>query len=318
MRCGPRIKFLDMNKSFLQTEEWLDFQKSIGRPAWRFDNEKVVANIIKHDLPFGMNYLYIPHGPEIHLDKISGGLKNELEHFVSYIKNLAREQKSIFIKIEPLQDSTIELLYGAGFKKSSKEIQPHRSVIMDLEKSEDELLSLMHHKTRYNIKVAEKNNLVFTVGNNIDAFWKLLKQTAKNDNFSTHSKEYYEKLCSSPAGGTGLKSEMVFIKHKDTPIAGALLLAYDDRVYYLHGAMDRDSRYKPMMAPYLLHWEVMKWAKGYGVKYYDLWGIDANKWPGVTRFKLGWGGRQVEYPGAFDMSIRGFWFLIYKVVRKLF
>ena len=303
-----------MNKSFLQTEEWLNFQKSIGRPAFRFDNGKIIANIIRHDLPFGMNYLYIPHGPELKLSEMDSGIKNELLQFISYIKNIAREQKSIFIKIEPLQDSTIELLYGAGFKKSSKEVQPHRSVIIDLEKPEYDLLGAMHHKTRYNIKVAEKNGLTFTTGNNMDAFWKLLKQTAKNDNFSTHPKAYYEKLCSTP----GLKTEMVFIQHEGVSIAGAVLLAYDDTVYYLHGAMDRDRKYKPMMAPYLLHWEVMKWAKGYGMKHYDLWGIDARKWPGVTRFKLGWGGRQVEYPGAFDMSIRGFWFVMYKILRKIF
>src|SRR5687768_13168272 len=108
--------------SFLQTNEWMEFQKSIGRKAWRFDNGKVVANIIQHDLPFGMNYLYIPHGPEINLNQISGGLRNELEHFISHIKNIAKEQKSIFIKIEPLHDSVIELLYPAGFRKSPKEV----------------------------------------------------------------------------------------------------------------------------------------------------------------------------------------------------
>lgn len=311
-----------MNRSFLQTEEWLKFQKSVGNDAWRFvypeqsrgDDVHISANIIKLGLPFGMNYLYIPHGPEIHLDEITGGIKNELTQFISYIKNIAREQKSIFIKIEPMQDSTIELLYGAGFKKSAKKIQPNRSVVIDLEKPEYDLLGAMHHKTRYNIKVAEKNNLTFTTGNNIEAFWRLLKQTSKNDNFSTHPKEYYEKLCSAP----GLMAEMVFVKHEDVPIAGAILLAFGDTVYYLHGAMDRNPNYKPMMAPYLLHWSVMKWAKGYGLKYYDLWGIDAQKWPGVTRFKLGWGGRQVEYPGAFDLSIRKFRFLMYKILRKIF
>ncbi len=303
-----------MNKSFLQTEEWLEFQKSIGRPTWRFDNEKVVANIIQHDLPFGMNYLYIPHGPEIHLDKITGGLKNELEHFIAYIRKIAKEQKSIFIKIEPLQDSVIELLYGAGLKKSSKEIQPHRSVIVDLEKSEDELLAEMHHKTRYNIKVAERHGLKLAVRKDLDTFWKLLEQTAKKDNFFTHPKEYYNKLCNMP----GLMAETVFVEHDGQSIAGAIWLAYGDTAYYLHGAMDRDPKYKPMMAPYFLQWELIKTAKNYGMKHYDFWGIDAQKYPGVTKFKLNWGGRQVEHPGAFDLPIRKFWFLIYKILRKIF
>ena len=303
-----------MNKSFLQTEEWLTFQKSVGNNAWRFDDGKIAANIIRHRLPFGMNYLYIPHGPAIDFNAISGSINDEIAQFVSYLKKLAREERSIFIKMEPLDDKVPEALHHFKFKKSAKEIQPDRSIIIDLEKPEYDLLGAMHHKTRYNIKVAERNNLKFVTGNNIDAFWSLLKRTAKNDNFSTHPQEYYEKLCSTP----DLKVEMVFVQHEGVAIAGAVLLAYGDTVYYLHGAMDRDTKYKPMMAPYLLHWEVMKWAKGYSMKYYDLWGIDAKKWPGVTRFKLGWGGRQVEYPGAFDMSIRGFWFLMYKILRKIF
>ncbi len=322
-------------KSFLQTQEWLDFQKHVGRKTRRFDDGKIKANIIRHDLPFGKNYLYIPHGPEISFDDISGGIKNELSQFVAYLKNIAREERSIFIKIEPLDDKVLELIHSFGFKKSSKEIQPHRSVVIDLEKSEEELLSMMHHKTRYNIKVAEKYGLKFVVGNNLDVFWRLLKHTAKNDNFSTHPKEYYQKLCSIPhqanpltantiGGGLGagqapgLMAEMVFIKHKEVSVAGALLLASGDTVYYLHGAMDRGDKYKPMMAPYKLHWEVIKWAKGYGMKHYDLWGIDANRWPGVTRFKLGWGGRQVEYPGSFDLPVSKIWYLIYKIARKIF
>ena len=301
-------------KSFLQSDEWLKFQSSIGRKIFSYNNGKIRANIIQHNLPFGKNYLYIPHGPEISFDEISGSIKNELAQFVSYLKNIAREEKSIFIKIEPLDDKVIELLHGFGFKKSSKEIQPHRSVVIDLDKSEDELLTVMHHKTRYNIKVAEKNSPTFVVGNDIDAFWKLLKHTAKNDNFSTYPKEYYQKLCLTPS----LMAEMVFIKHEDVLIAGALLLAYGDTVCYLHGAMNRNAKYKSMMAPYKLHWEVMKWAKGYGMKHYDLWGIDAQKWPGVTRFKLGFGGREVEYPGSFDMPVSKTWYLIYKIVRRIF
>ena len=117
---------------------------------------------------------------------------------------------------------------------------------------------------------------------------------------------------------------MVFVEHderplgkiRDKPIAGAILLTYGDTVYYLHGAMDRD--YKSWMAPYLMHWEIIKWAKKQGYHYYDFWGIDTSRWPGVTRFKLGFGGQQVEYPGSFDMPISKFWYFVYKITRKIF
>ena len=304
-----------MLKSFLQTQEWLDFQKSIGRKVWRFDDGKVIANIIQHQLPFGMNYLYVPHGPEINLDQISGGLKNELESFFSFIKKTAREEKSIFVKFEPLNDSIVELIYGAGLKKSAKEIQPHRSVILDLDKSEEELLAAMHHKTRYNIKVAEKYGITSDRSDDFESFWKLMQKTSKRDKFGSHPKPYYDALLhfESDHFHVGL----ILAKHEGKPVAGAILALMGNTAYYLHGASDHEFR--SMMAPYALHWGIIKYLKDSGrYTQYDFWGIDAQKYPGVTRFKLNWGGRQVEYPGAFDLSIRPFWFLMYKILRNIF
>ncbi len=86
-------------KSFLQTQEWLEFQKETGHKVWRFDDGKIKANIIKLGLPLGKSMLYIPHGPEIDFEHVIGGIKNEVTNFVKYLKNLAKEEKSLFIKI---------------------------------------------------------------------------------------------------------------------------------------------------------------------------------------------------------------------------
>ena len=313
------------DKSFLQTQDWLDFQKHVGRKVWRFDppagGGKIVANIIQHDLPFGKNYLYIPHGPEISFDKISGSIKNELAQFVAYLKKLAKEEGSIFIKIEPFEDNVIELLYGFGFKKSSKKIQPHHSVVIDLDKTEEELLTAMHHKTRYNIKIAERNNIVVKDSSDLDTFLELLNKTSKRDRFSTHKKRYYEKLLSFFSTGSGgdprsIKVDLVLASFNGQPVAGALMLLASGSCYYLHGASDYNFR--AMMAPYALHWENIKYLKNNNFKHYDLWGVDANRWPGVTRFKMGFGGRQVEYPGSFDLPVSRFWYVVYKLIRNIF
>ena len=71
-----------------------------------------------------------------------------------------------------------------------------------------------------------------------------------------------------------------------------------------------------MMAPYYLHWELIKVAKKYGLNNYDFWGIDAKRDPGVTRFKLNWGGQTIEYPGSFDLPVSKFWYLVYKLLRN--
>jgi len=317
----------------LQTKEWLQFQKSIGREVWRFYDGKIKANIVKHDLPLGKNYLYIPHGPEIDFNAISGTINNEISQFIGYVKNLAKDQKSVFIKIEPVDDKVPEVMHRFGFKKSSKEIQPRKTVVIDIQKSQEELLAGMHHKTRYNIKVSEKHRVAVKDSDDIDAFWKLLSKTAKRDRFISHPKKYYQKLFEYFNGNSEqslipreMKIDLIMAHYNDKAVSGALVMVYKDTCYYLHGASDYDFR--SVMAPYALHWENIKHLKEQGIKYYDLWGIDSFRWPGVTRFKLGWLGlsghgeeslgRQIEYPGSFDLSISRFWYLAYRIMRKMF
>ena len=308
-------------KSFLQTKEWLQFQESLGHKTWRFpstgsgqvDSGAIRANIIQHKIPFGKNYLYIPHGPEIFFDNIQGGLKNEVDNFLKYLKNLAKENKSIFVKMEPLSDVVVEMLFRKSIKRSKKQIQPYKTVIINLDLPEDELLSRMHHKTRYNIKVAERNQIKVEDGNNLDAFWKLLKNTSKRDRFSSHNKEYYRKLLA--LNNDVFKVELVLAYYNNEPVAGSIILSCGDTAYYLHGASDYSQR--QLMAPYALHWENIKKFKSLKFKSYDLWGIDPQRWPGVTRFKLGWGGEQKEYPGSFDLVVSRFWYFIYNLARKI-
>jgi len=303
-------------KSFLQTSEWAEFQESLGRPTWVIDTGKISALIIRHDMPFGKNYLYVPQGPAISFDHIQSGLRDEVNGFLQKIKELAKEQKSIFVKMEPQSDIVMELIYRRGFKRSNKNLQPRKTVYVDLKKSEPELSSDLHHKTRYNIKLSLKKNMDFGESSDVNSFWKLLKKTSEKDKFSPHNKNYYEKLLEFFKDKEIIKTKLVLVHHEKKPVAGAILLLYENVVYYLHGAMDRN--YKNLMAPYMMHWEIIMWAKSRGYEYYDLWGIDQGKWPGVTRFKLGWGGKVVEYPGSFDLPISGFWYFVYNLFRKKF
>ena len=307
-------------KSFLQSHDWAEFQESIGHSTWMIDNGKMRALIIEHALPLGLpgqgkNYLYVPYGPVISFDHIRGGLRDEVNGFIQHVRELAKKQKSIFVKVEPQSDVVMELIYRRGFKRSKKSIQPNKTVIVDLKKSESELSSAMHHKTRYNVNLALKKSLDFQESDDVKVFWKMLKRTSEVDKFHTHNEKYYKHLLGFFSSKTEIKTKLVLVSSEGKPIAGAILLLYENTAYYLHGAMDRD--YKNLMAPYKMHWEIMIWAKSQGYEFYDLWGIDANKWPGVTRFKLGWGGRLVEYPGSFDMPISSFWYFMYRLIRKL-
>ncbi|MBI2626838.1 MAG: peptidoglycan bridge formation glycyltransferase FemA/FemB family protein [Parcubacteria group bacterium] len=302
-------------KSFLQSQDWVEFQKQVGRKVWQFNDEKIQANIIRHNLSFGKNYLYVPHGPEILFDQITGGIKNEVRTFVQYLKQLAKENKSIFIKVEPLTDTVAEVLCQEGLKKSKKTIQPQKTVVIDLTKTEDELFKALSHGAQYSLSVAQKSNLeiIQFEPEDFNKIWKLFKDTEKRDKFFLHEKSYYEKLLNFKS--EEFSTKLFVVKRENKNIAAAIFGYYKDTVYYFHAAAD--IKYREFQGPRTLLWHIIKNAKQDGYKYFDLWGIDAYRMPGVTKFKLSFGGRVVEYPGSFDLPISRFWYLMYRIAQKI-
>ena len=298
--------------SFLQSPTWEEFQKSLGRKTWRAEG----ALVIRHDLPGGFNYLYCPRPESV--------TSNQL----LVIKELARGEKSIFLKIDPAGPSKSDFLpsragaasAGKGPREVrlhvSEPLQPQKTVIIDLQQREEELLATMHEKTRYNIRLAERKKVSVSVRQNsglADQWWAILQETAERDKFHTHPREHYEKLLSlrSPDFAT----ELFLAEYNNKTVAGAIVNFYQDTAIYLHGASSREHR--EVMAPHLLHWRIIQEAKHRGFKYYDLWGIDEKKWPGVTRFKLGFGGEIVEYPESIDIVYRPPLYNLYRMVKHI-
>ena len=245
-----------------------------------------------------------------------GGFKGPTRSFIDYLLNLGLQEKSIFLKAEPLTGNVAQMLVGVGFKRVNKEVQPSKTVLINIQESDINLLSAMHHKTRYNIKVAENHGATVEESKNITAFWRLLKKTTARDEFSSHPKDYYEKLLNFNWGNDGPKVKLFLAKYQDKPAAAAIVLIYNGTGYYLHGASDYE--YRAVMAPFMLHWRIIQLLRKAGIENYDLWGIDAKKWPGVTRFKLNWGGRVLDRPGSFDLPISKLWYSAYRIARRIF
>jgi len=283
--------------SFLQSTAWLDFQKSLGRKVWQIDR----INVIKHNLPFGKSYLYSP--------RCEGKFLSE--SFFKKIKEIAKEENSIFFKIEHLRP-----VYRQGrqaqsrpFRKSTN-IQPQKTLILDITKSEKELLSQMHSKTRYNIRLAgRKGVLVKKDKSKFEDFWRLIQQTTKRDGFRPHPKEYYKKMLEIP------EVKLFTAIYKNKIIATNIVVFYKKTAIYLHGASD--YKYRNLMAPHLLQWQQILEAGKRGCAEYDFWGINEKKWPGVTRFKKGFSGKEIEYPGAFDLVFQPIWYWIYQLAKAI-
>ena len=331
---------------FLQSWEWGVFQESLNRKIRRLaidndQNEKyAIAQVVKMKLPFGFNYLYIPRGPIIKNPKsdppVGGRNPNSgknWELFFKAIAELARKEKSVFFRFELPIIENCKLSAKGGSASGGKiensrrvaDVQPSKTIILDLLKSEEELLTAMHPKTRYNIRLAQKHGVKIKTSSSvsdqdISTFLNLLKITSSRDSFRAHPADYYRQMLKVLASDNQVTtSDKFFIRLYQAEYQGKILAAnligfFGDTVTYLHGASSDESR--QVMAPYLLQWQVILDAKKQGCRYYDFWGIDEKLWPGVTRFKMGFGGKQIKFLGAYDYIINPLVYRLYRLAKK--
>jgi peptidoglycan pentaglycine glycine transferase (the first glycine) len=299
------------NAQFLQSWEWGEFQEKTAGQIFRFgveENEQIVATatLIKKPLLLGYNYFYCPRGPLTRIMNYESGIMNYL---FDEIKKIAEKEKIIFLRFEPLS-----IIHDSKFMiQKTIDIQPSQTSLLNLTKSEEELLVGMHQKTRYNIRLAEKKSvkIIEADKSRFEDFWSLMKKTGTRDGFRLHEKNYYLKMLDLPNNFF----KIFLAEFENKVITGMLVSFYGDTVTYLHGASADDHR--NVMAPYLLQWHVIGLSKKLGYKFYDFHGIDETKWPGVTRFKNGFGGQTWQFPGTYDLIFNAMWYNVYQVLRKL-
>lgn len=229
------------------------------------------------------------------------------------LARIAKEEGAIFARVEPgenWQDSdTAELKKQWRIRPAKKRFTPERTLVLDLDKSEDEILAQMKPKGRYNIGVAQKKGVVVKqLGADVpvpdfDAFYKILEKTGERDEFGIHPKSFYKTLLETFAP-QGMASLFLAYDKEETIVAGIIVIFYGNTATYYYGASDYAHR--NLMAPYALQWEAIREAKKRGMRYYDFLGIaptDNKKhpWAGVTEFKKKFGGREKGFPKVFDV-----------------
>jgi lipid II:glycine glycyltransferase (peptidoglycan interpeptide bridge formation enzyme) len=319
------IKTNAADGGLLQSWQWGDFQKSLDNRAFRLGvingqgQLQAAALVVEHELPFEYNYLYCPRGPVINVLKIE-----DLNSLFAEIKKIAKEEKSFLIRVDsPWLVGNEKRLTEAGFRKGEYEVQPKCSLMIDLAKSEEEILAGMKQKTRYNIGLASRKGVKIRISSevsDIESFWQLIKQTSGRDGFHPHPKEHYKKMFEILSKDGTVK---LFLAEYDNKIIAANMLSFFGKVCtYLHGASA--NMYREVMAPHLLQWQAIIEAKKLGFESYDFGGINGQtfydqKWEGITRFKTGFGAevKPREYVGSFDLILNPVVFSIYKFVKQI-
>ncbi len=170
-----------------------------------------------------------------------------------------------------------------------KFITPYTALI-DLKKSEEEILSEMKPKWRYNIWLATKKWVeVFEVEKtleNIKIFYSLILETTSRDWFSWNSLEYYKNFLEIIP-----ESSLIFTKIWDKILSAWIFIFNKEISIYYYWASTSLKEFRNLMAPYSMQWYAIKKAKEIWSKYYDFLWIaspeDKNSplaW--VTDFKL--------------------------------
>lgn len=311
------------HSQFLQSFEWGELQAEEGRRVFRlgfYDNEKMFfsVSLYLYNLSLGMKYLY---APRIGIKFLSD---DQLQFVFEEIEKLAKKEGAIFLRLEPRSQLSITN-YELRIKKTIA-WQPEKTLILDLTRSEDEILKSFHQKTRYNIRLSQRKGVKvrFVEAGDEKAFrdwWKVMEETRGRDGFRLHPRGHYERMlgvASENRQVTSKKSDLFFrllvAEYEGKIIAGNVLGFFGDMATYVHGASS--SKHRNVMAPYLLQWVAIQEAKKNGFSSYDMHGIE-ERYPGVARFKKGFAGEEVEYPGTLDLVYSGLWYNVYKVSRWL-
>lgn len=315
---------------FLQSWAWGELQLALGRKIFRFADSGAFSLVIELPLPLGRKYWFCPKGPIVNDERLTTN-----DQILIEIKDRAKKAVAVFLRVEPPLEvaqgdhDNVMLSLSKHAPWQGHDINPRATSVIDLTKTEDELLAAMHQKTRYNIRVAEKHGV--TVGRFADAapvydaVMSLFAETAARDKFNLHPIGYYKKQLEAfgekKTFTPGVKSPhlVVFTASAENKMLAAAIVMFDnDTATYLHGASSNEMR--NVMAPYALHWAIIRRAKERGYKHYDLWGISDDPksgWAGITRFKRGWGGADLGVIGTIDLPISRFWYSVYQLARRM-
>ena len=305
--------------SLLQMTNWARLKSQFGwrsQRVWLKRDGRLMAGaqILFRSAAMGLiRIAYVPHGPLVdwHDEEQVSVLFNQIDHVVY-------EQRTGMIKIEPLlwqnEMSPADwetLCKRQGCLPNTDTIQPPQTIVVDLQSSEEEILSRMKQKTRYNIRLSARKGVTVRRGSadDIPIFNHLTRITSLRNSFGVHEPAYYQMVYELFAPEN---AALLIAEYEGRPLSAIMVFRCGQRAAYLYGASDNEERKR--MPNYAVQWAAIQWAKEQGCSEYDLWGVpdfpeeelesnfrqrDEGLW-GVYRFKRGFGGQLKRTVGTAD------------------
>ncbi|MFI5265669.1 MAG: lipid II:glycine glycyltransferase FemX [Candidatus Levyibacteriota bacterium] len=311
----------------LQSFEWGQFREKTGIKVVRrgqHDGKKMVNayTMTLHKVPKLPYFIgYIP--------------KSTLpdQEMIADIASEAKKNNCVYVQLEPdVLASHIQGKISKSLRPSFHPLFTKYTFVLDITPDEETLLSHMHPKTRYNIRVAIKHNVKIVEDNSekgFEDFMKLYEETTIRQKFYAHTPNYHKKLwemfqkskIEDPRSKNELQYHLLHARLDKTTLTSWVLFSFHDKLYYPYGASSRENR--ETMSSNLIMWEAIRFGKKQKLKEFDMWGAlgpepDAkDPWYGFHKFKQGYGAQLSEFAGSYDLVINPALYELVKIGDKL-
>jgi lipid II:glycine glycyltransferase (peptidoglycan interpeptide bridge formation enzyme) len=293
----------------LQTRAWGEFKRGWGwRPSYWIGGEgarEVAVLFLRRRVPGFGELWYAPKGPGV-VD--AAGL-------VAVLADRQQLDGVFLAKVEPeIEESGADTgaLREAGLHKPAADVQMNRAtIVVDLDREEDEVIASFKPKTRYNIRLAARRGVtveaVPMTDDNVATMYSLMAATQERAGFFLRSQAYFRGYWElQGASGQG---QLFFASAEGTVLAGVFATFLGARAWYKDGGSTK--QHSDLMAPHLLQWEVMRWLRQRGVRSYDLVAVPPaselsadHPLYGLYRFKSGFSETVTEFVGTWDLPLR--------------
>lgn len=308
--------------NFLQSWDFYEFHKNRG--------EEIVRRIVVKDGKIIGAYAgEVEHAKRGRHMAIAGGpiLDWNDKKLVKAIFNDMKEQgknlNCIFVRVRPQcenNEKNTKIFRENNLKKAPMYLSVEYAGVLDLTKTEEEIMVGMRQRLRRALRKAAKNDIKVeksTDPKDIHTFYEIQLQTAKRHDFYAFSEDFLTKQFEAfaPNGEAVLytakisdekKKELGF-ENESNILAQNFMIFYGNEASYHYG-VSSELGTKLSGAP-LLHMEAMRDSRERGIKRYNFWGIvgeneTKHRFYGVSVFKRGFGVDELKYLPAQDLILK--------------
>ena len=297
--------------NFLQSWDFYEFHLARGKQVVRRgvvdDSGKLIgvyAGVV--ETAKRGKYLAIAGGPLIDWENM-----DIIRAVFSDIKEQGSAASCVFVRVRPqleLSDYSLALMDELGLERAPMYLSVEFAGVLNLRRSEEEILAGASQGFRRKLRKAEKNEIEIaaeTSDEAINEFCRLEKLHAERQKYVAFSDEFLRKQFEAFREGGEV---LIYTARKNgETLAQNFMIFYGPEASYHYGVSSMLGT-KYSAAP-LLHMAAMQEARERGCIRYNLWGIvepeeTEHRFYGVSEFKRSFGCTELRYTPAHDLVLK--------------